>query len=309
MSTEAMKQAEKVLMGCLEHPDAQDAITDLSAAIEAAEKQEPVAWSITCDGEHCGNFFFRECDAVELHKRLNLKYPNKKREVVSLYTHPPAAPAAQPAPVQARLTVDALRVEFEKKYKGSIGATRLEGGIYLSPAVHREWIEFVRVHTTPPAAAQPAVPAGYVPISDDLKSVFIEGCGEIALAWPPAAQPAAEPDALHIAAMELVRAQAARIAELEALLAAPPEAPQPAPLDALLLEAKVVPGATGYSIGAMQSAYKSGYAACAVLRKPLTDPEIDELLRPFPRNASEWSMTDFRQFAQAAHGITKGSES
>ncbi len=58
-------------------------------AIEAAEKQEPVAWSITCDGEHCGNFFFRECDAVELHKRLNLKYPNEKREVVSLYTHPP----------------------------------------------------------------------------------------------------------------------------------------------------------------------------------------------------------------------------
>jgi len=34
------------------------------------------------------------------------------------------------------------------------------------------------------ALAQPAVPAGY-----DLKSVFIEGCGEIALAWPPAAQP------------------------------------------------------------------------------------------------------------------------
>jgi hypothetical protein len=33
-----------------------------------------------------------------------------------------------------------------------------------------------------------------VPISDDLESVFIEGCGEIPLAWPPAAQPAVQKD-------------------------------------------------------------------------------------------------------------------
>jgi hypothetical protein len=40
---------------------------------------------------HCGNFFFRESDAIEHHKRLSLKFPNEKRAVVALYTTPPAA--------------------------------------------------------------------------------------------------------------------------------------------------------------------------------------------------------------------------
>ena len=50
---------------------------------------EPVAWSVSWHGVHCGNFFFRESDAIEHHKRLSLKFPNEKREVVALYTTPP----------------------------------------------------------------------------------------------------------------------------------------------------------------------------------------------------------------------------
>jgi hypothetical protein len=49
-----------------------------------------------------------------------------------------------------------------------------------------------------------------------------------ALDTTPPAQPAGEPDALHLAAMDLARKQHDRIAELEALLAAAPAA-QPAP--------------------------------------------------------------------------------
>jgi hypothetical protein len=49
------------------------------------------------------------------------------------------------------------------------------------------------LYTTPPAAQPAPIHQGYVPISNDLESVFIEGCGEIPLAWPPAAQPAPVP--------------------------------------------------------------------------------------------------------------------
>lgn len=48
-----------------------------------------------------------------------------------------------------RLTVDALRGEFERRYRGSVAATRLESGIYLSPTVEREWRAFVRQHMEP----------------------------------------------------------------------------------------------------------------------------------------------------------------
>jgi hypothetical protein len=58
---------------------------------QPAPVQEPVAWSVTWDGVHCGNFFFREGDAIEQRERLSLKFPNEKREVVPLYTTPPAA--------------------------------------------------------------------------------------------------------------------------------------------------------------------------------------------------------------------------
>jgi hypothetical protein len=57
----------------------------------AAPVQEPVAWSVTWGGLHCGNFYLRKSDAIEHHKRRSLKYPDEKREVVALYTTPPAA--------------------------------------------------------------------------------------------------------------------------------------------------------------------------------------------------------------------------
>jgi hypothetical protein len=58
---------------------------------QPAPVQEPVAWSVTWDGTHCGNFFFREEDAIEQRERLSLKFPNEKREVVPLYTTQPVA--------------------------------------------------------------------------------------------------------------------------------------------------------------------------------------------------------------------------
>ena len=47
-------------------------------------KLEPVAWSVTWEKTHCGNFFFREEDAKEHAQRLDAKYPDESREVVAL---------------------------------------------------------------------------------------------------------------------------------------------------------------------------------------------------------------------------------
>ena len=47
--------------------------------------QEPVAWSVTWDGIHAGNFYFREVDAKEHKARFDKKYPHEKREIVPLY--------------------------------------------------------------------------------------------------------------------------------------------------------------------------------------------------------------------------------
>jgi hypothetical protein len=68
-------------------------LVDIKQALAAPVQQlrsdvEPVAWSVSWHGVHCGNFFFRESDAIEHHKRLSLKFPNEKREVVALYTTP-----------------------------------------------------------------------------------------------------------------------------------------------------------------------------------------------------------------------------
>lgn len=58
------------------------------AKLTAMKKQEPVAWSVTWEGTHCGNFYFREQDAKEHKARLDAKHPEEKREVVPLYTAP-----------------------------------------------------------------------------------------------------------------------------------------------------------------------------------------------------------------------------
>ena len=58
-----------------------------------------------------------------------------------------------PSPV---LTVDALRVEFERSHRGDLGLTRLSRGEYLSPAIETEWQQFVRKYTAPqPAKREP----------------------------------------------------------------------------------------------------------------------------------------------------------
>jgi hypothetical protein len=67
--------------------------------------------------------------------------------------HPDGVPLSQwgKQPVQEpALTVDALRVEFERRYRGNLGITRVEGGVYLSPAIETEWQQFVRKYTSPP---------------------------------------------------------------------------------------------------------------------------------------------------------------
>jgi hypothetical protein len=92
---------------------------------------QPVAWGMP---QPDGTII--DCITPEERDRMPGNY------TVPLYARP------QPA-----LTVDALRVEFEKRYKGHIGATRLEGGaaLYLSPAVEREWREFIKQYTQPKA--------------------------------------------------------------------------------------------------------------------------------------------------------------
>lgn len=58
--------------------------------------------------------------------------------------------------VKPALTVEALRQDFERRYKGSVGSTRLENGdTYLSPAIDREWRTYVRQFIQP-AACNPA---------------------------------------------------------------------------------------------------------------------------------------------------------
>lgn len=78
----AFKLAEKMYAAMLE-------TAQLAPVQQSRSDVEPVAWSVSWHGVHCGNFFFRESDAIEHHKRLSLKFPNEKREVVALYTTPP----------------------------------------------------------------------------------------------------------------------------------------------------------------------------------------------------------------------------
>ena len=50
-------------------------------------QRSPVAWSITLDGYHCGNFFDTEAEAQSVMAQLNCKWPEyePRRAVVPLY--------------------------------------------------------------------------------------------------------------------------------------------------------------------------------------------------------------------------------
>jgi hypothetical protein len=74
---EAAQQAEAVLRGCLEHPDAADAITAIRAAL--AEPDEPIAWAMPRpDG------LILDVICPEEHARMPGQY------TVPLYTQPKA---------------------------------------------------------------------------------------------------------------------------------------------------------------------------------------------------------------------------
>jgi hypothetical protein len=60
---------------------------------------------------------------------------------VPLYT-------AAPQP-QATLTVEALRQDFERQYKGHIGTTRMESGRYLSPSINDAWKAYAKQFIQP----------------------------------------------------------------------------------------------------------------------------------------------------------------
>jgi hypothetical protein len=64
------------------------AIETLRARL-AQPELEPVAWSVTLEGEHIGNFYIKQQDAEEAMHDLNKDWPQWVRKVVPLYTAPP----------------------------------------------------------------------------------------------------------------------------------------------------------------------------------------------------------------------------
>jgi hypothetical protein len=88
---EAAQQAEDVLRGCLEHPDAADAIAALQAAL--AEPDQPIAWGMpTKDG------YIVDVICPEEHARMPGEY------TVPLYAAP--QPKAEQEPVAWMVTAD-----------------------------------------------------------------------------------------------------------------------------------------------------------------------------------------------------------
>jgi hypothetical protein len=61
--------------------------------VEWMKGQEPVAWSITMDGEHTGNMWLSEYTAGTKMDELNLAYPMDKRALVPLYLHTAPIPS------------------------------------------------------------------------------------------------------------------------------------------------------------------------------------------------------------------------
>ena len=82
-------------------------------ALEKQQSDEPVAYSVTWDDVHCGNFFFREQDAKEHKDRLDTKYPSEHRKIVPLYTRP------QPAREWVGLTMEDKQEYVAQDYGGN----------------------------------------------------------------------------------------------------------------------------------------------------------------------------------------------
>jgi hypothetical protein len=55
----------------------------------AQPEPEPVAWSVTLEGDHIGNFYIKQQDAEEAMHDLNKDWPQWVRKAVPLYTAPP----------------------------------------------------------------------------------------------------------------------------------------------------------------------------------------------------------------------------
>jgi len=56
---------------------------------KAQPEPEPVAWSVTLEGDHIGNFYIKQQDAEEAMHDLNKDWPQWVRKAVPLYTAPP----------------------------------------------------------------------------------------------------------------------------------------------------------------------------------------------------------------------------
>jgi hypothetical protein len=159
----------------------------LSAAAQPAPVQEPVAAECKFDREQK----WGRCEIA--HHNLVQSEPHNwpGYQTRLLYTTPPA----QPAPVQPEVWAMAF---IEKMLETTPAHSLLASQVFHAL---RQKINAPVLPATPPAA-QPAtvqaqaVPEGYVPISDDLKSVCIEGCGEIQLAWPTAQPAPVQPAAM-----------------------------------------------------------------------------------------------------------------
>jgi hypothetical protein len=68
-------------------------VSALRAALEQPSPvQEPVAWSMTYNGDHCGNFYESRTDAEERMADMNAKHPLDERTIEPLYPAPPPAP-------------------------------------------------------------------------------------------------------------------------------------------------------------------------------------------------------------------------
>ncbi len=86
---EALDEADNVLTSSM----FVEAATALRAALEQpSQVQEPVAWSMTYNGDHCGNFYESRTDAEERMADMNAKHPLDERTIVPLYPAPPPAP-------------------------------------------------------------------------------------------------------------------------------------------------------------------------------------------------------------------------